>query len=115
MATGEVDRTAEQFFDGFPDGLKLYAAVEASVRDIGEASVHVTKSQIAFRRRKAFAYLWRPGQYVKAPFQRCCPSSCPTRSNPTASSPSRTPPRECGCTTSNSTTSTRSTKRSATG
>jgi hypothetical protein len=38
--------------------------MEGSVRDIGDASVHVTKSQIAFRRRKAFAYVWRPGQYV---------------------------------------------------
>ena len=62
MSTGEVERTAEQFFDGFPGGLKLYAAVEGSVRDIGDASVHVTKSQIAFRRRKAFAYVSRPGQ-----------------------------------------------------
>ena len=32
---------------------------------IGEAEVRVTKSQIAFRRRKGFAYVWRPGQYVK--------------------------------------------------
>ncbi len=64
MATGEVECTAEHFLDGFPDELKLHTALEASARDIGDASVHVTKSQIAFRRRNAFAYLWRPEQYV---------------------------------------------------
>ena len=31
---------------------------------LGDASVTVTKSQVAFRRRKGFAYVWRPGQYV---------------------------------------------------
>ena len=62
MSTGEVERTAEQFFDGFPAD-ELYAAVEGSLfADIGDASVHVTKSQIAFRRLKAFAYVSRPGQ-----------------------------------------------------
>jgi hypothetical protein len=28
--------------------------------------VRVTKSQVAFRRRRGFAYLWRPGTYVKS-------------------------------------------------
>ena len=35
---------------------------------IGPAEVRVTKSQIAFRRRKGFAYVWRPGQYVRSDF-----------------------------------------------
>lgn len=66
MGTGEVGGTPAQFFNGFPDGLRLYAAVERAVRDIGEASASVTKSQIAFRRRKAFVYVWWPGQYVNS-------------------------------------------------
>ena len=37
---------------------------------VGEASVWVTKSQIAFRRRKGFAYVWRPGQYLNSPCPR---------------------------------------------
>ena len=37
-----------------------------AVAAIGEAAVQVTKSQIVFRRRKGFAYVWRPGQYVKS-------------------------------------------------
>ena len=40
--------------------------MEDAVAAIGEAAVRVTKSQIAFRRRKGFAYVWRPGQYVKS-------------------------------------------------
>lgn len=60
------DRTAEQLFDGFPEGYMLYLAVERAVRDIGGASIKVTKSQVAFRRRRGFAFVWRPGQYVRS-------------------------------------------------
>lgn len=28
--------------------------------------VRVTKSQVSFRRRRGFAYLWRPGLYVRS-------------------------------------------------
>jgi hypothetical protein len=29
--------------------------------------VRVSKSQVAFRRRRGFAYLWLPGRYLRAP------------------------------------------------
>jgi hypothetical protein len=32
---------------------------------IGPTERQVTKSQIAIRRRKAFAWVWRPGQYLR--------------------------------------------------
>ena len=32
--------------------------------DLGDVEVRVTKSQIAFRRRRGFAYLWDPGRYL---------------------------------------------------
>jgi hypothetical protein len=57
--------TPEGHFAGHPDGLALYRAVEDAVAAIGEAEIRVTRSQIAFRRRKGFAYVWRPGRYVK--------------------------------------------------
>jgi Domain of unknown function (DUF5655) len=59
------ERSPDDFFDGFPDGLTIYRAVERAIADIGEADVTVTKSQIGFRRRRGFAYVWRPAQYVK--------------------------------------------------
>ena len=34
------------------------------VHGLGEVSEVTTKSQVAFRRRRGFAYLWRPRQYV---------------------------------------------------
>ncbi len=64
MDAGGFGLTPEQLFDGFPDSLRLYAAVQRAIDDIGEATVKVTKSQIAFRRRLGFAYIWRPGQYL---------------------------------------------------
>lgn len=39
-------------------------AVQEAVSAIGPASTAVTTSQVAFRRRRGFAYVWRPGQYV---------------------------------------------------
>lgn len=62
--TGAAGRTPEDLFDGFPVGLAMCRAVEQAVSSIGDASVAVTKSQVAFRRRRGFAYVWRPGQYV---------------------------------------------------
>jgi hypothetical protein len=56
--------TPEGHFDGFPQGLDIYRAVAHEISVLGVTSVRVTKSQIAFRRRKGFAYLWRPGRYI---------------------------------------------------
>jgi hypothetical protein len=66
VGSEDDERTPEDYFDGFPEGLALYKAVEDAIATIGQATVRVTKSQIAFRRRKGFAYVWRPGQHVKS-------------------------------------------------
>ncbi|CUR57350.1 conserved hypothetical protein [metagenome] len=58
--------TPDDVFDGHPDALMLYEQVRDAVATIGEADVRVTKSQVAFRRRRGFAYVWRPGRYVKS-------------------------------------------------
>ena len=60
------DATPAAFFDGFPVGLRLFEEVERAVEALGEATVRVTKSEIAFRRRTGFAFVWRPGQYVNS-------------------------------------------------
>ena len=64
MADGDGD--VERFFEGSPRGLELYRAIADRVSAIGPADVRVTKSQIAFRRRRGFAYVWRPGRYVRS-------------------------------------------------
>lgn len=52
------------FFEGYPKGLALFEAVRQVIDGIGESSVKVTKSQITFRHRKGFAYVWRPGPHL---------------------------------------------------
>jgi hypothetical protein len=63
----DVASTPEEYFSRSPAGLALYRAVADAVAVLGPADVRVTRSQIAFRRRKAFAFVWRPGQYVRNP------------------------------------------------
>jgi hypothetical protein len=58
-------REAEEFFDGSPQGRALFVAVASAVASIGDAEYRVTRSQIAFRRRRGFAWVWRPGRYLK--------------------------------------------------
>jgi hypothetical protein len=60
----DVVRSPEDLFEGFPATLAVLGELERAVSDLDEISVRVTKSQVAFRRRKGFAYLWRPGQYL---------------------------------------------------
>lgn len=62
-----AERSAADLFDGFPETLAICGAVREAVDELGAASVTVSKSQVAFRRRRGFAYIWRPGQYVANP------------------------------------------------
>ncbi len=64
MSRAGEEPTPQSFFGGFPDGLALFDAVRAAVETIGAFDLRVTTSQIAFRRGRGFAYVWRPGQYV---------------------------------------------------
>ena len=55
----------DEFFAGHERSRELLETVRRGVLSIGPADLRVTKSQIAFRRRKAFAWVWRPGQYLR--------------------------------------------------
>lgn len=59
-----AERSPEDLFEGFPEVVAILRRVQRAVLTIGEASVAVSKSQVAFRRRRGFAYVWRPGQYI---------------------------------------------------
>lgn len=56
--------TPAAFFAGSPEGLAIHARVAGITSALGGVEERVTRSQVAFRRRRGFAYLWRPGQYV---------------------------------------------------
>lgn len=66
MSQSSVPADPTEFFHGSPLGLAIYEAVASSTNRLGAVRVQVSKSQIAFRRRRGFAYLWRPGHYVSS-------------------------------------------------
>lgn len=53
--------------DGHTVATAVYAKVRSCLDGIGTLEVRTTKSQIAFRRKRGFAYLWLPGQYLRNP------------------------------------------------
>ena len=59
-----VDRAAE-YFAGQPRALAVLRAVLDVVGGLGGCEVRTSKSQVALRRRRGFAYLWDPGLYLR--------------------------------------------------
>lgn len=56
--------TLDEFFANQPFSRQLFEAVQQSIAVIGPAEIQVSKSQVAFRRRKAFAIVWMPEMYL---------------------------------------------------
>ncbi|WP_120338660.1 DUF5655 domain-containing protein [Cryobacterium soli] len=55
----------EQFFAGRdPLARPLFDAVRSALLRIGPTEMRVTKSQVAFRRSRSFAWTWLPGQFL---------------------------------------------------
>jgi hypothetical protein len=57
--------TVDEFFEGHEQSRQLFEAVLGEVNKLGSAELRVTKSQIAFYRRKAFAWVWIPDKYLR--------------------------------------------------
>lgn len=53
--------------DGNPIGTSVYEKVRSCLADLGPYEVRTSKSQIASRCQRGFAYIWLPGQYLKNP------------------------------------------------
>lgn len=58
-------KTIEEFFAGQPESAWLFEAVRRVIDSVGPSEIRVTKSQIAFHRRRGFAWAWMPGQYLR--------------------------------------------------
>lgn len=56
---------ARAFFSDSPLGVAVFERIAAMVIGVEGVTVRTTKSQVALRRRRGFAYLWRPGQYLR--------------------------------------------------
>lgn len=57
--------TLEEFFAGWEQSRALFDALRAAVEAVGPAQVRVSKSQVAFWRKKAFARAWVPGKILR--------------------------------------------------
>jgi hypothetical protein len=57
--------TLEEFFEGQELSRQLFDAMRGMIEKLGPVELRVTKSQIAFRRGKAFAWAWMPGKYLR--------------------------------------------------
>jgi hypothetical protein len=57
--------TLDEFFAGRPTARELFEAVRAAVDLAGPADLRIGRSQVAFRRRVGFAYVWMPQQYLR--------------------------------------------------
>ena len=56
--------TVAEFFADREESRHIFDALRAVMDDFDGVEVQVTKSQIAFRRRVAFAWVWMPGKYL---------------------------------------------------
>jgi hypothetical protein len=61
----DLDDDLSSFFTGFETSRPLFDALRQAVDRLGPVEMRVSKSQIAFRRRVAFAWAWIPDRYLR--------------------------------------------------
>jgi hypothetical protein len=59
------ERSPESLFAHRPVALELYERVKSMIERIGPVETRTTKSQVSFRRRGGFAYLWLPPAWTR--------------------------------------------------
>lgn len=57
--------TEDEFFAGRPAAHALFRQIVAAQAAIGPAGLRVSRSQIALRRRRGFAWAWTPDRYLR--------------------------------------------------
>jgi hypothetical protein len=65
--TGRSAEQADEFFAGRAKARAVFDHVRTILSELGPVEVRITRSQVAFRRRRGFAYLWMPGRYLRKP------------------------------------------------
>jgi hypothetical protein len=59
--------TLDDYFGENVESRAIFDALREMVEGLGDVTLRVSKSQVAFRRRTAFAWVWRPEQYLRRP------------------------------------------------
>lgn len=62
----DVPDTVAEYFAADPVGLETFDAVSAALSGLGPWEVRVSRSQVAFRAGRGFAWLWRPDRYLRS-------------------------------------------------
>ena len=57
--------TLDEFFAGFEESRRIFDHLRTTIEAFGPVEMRVSKSQIAFRRRQAFAWAWVPDRYLR--------------------------------------------------
>ena len=57
----------DEFFAGHPLGRAAFDRVADVLSGTADHQVRVTKTQVAFARRRSFAWLWLPGRWLTRP------------------------------------------------
>lgn len=57
--------TLEDFFAGYEESWPIFDVLRSAIEDLGPVDLQVSKSQVAFRRSKAFAWAWVPDRYLR--------------------------------------------------
>jgi Domain of unknown function (DUF5655) len=60
-----AERSVEALFEGRPGSLRLFRTIRRSIERLGEVELVASKSQVSFRSRRAFAWVWLPQRYTK--------------------------------------------------
>jgi hypothetical protein len=63
--TRQLRHQLDRYFAGQPRSRELFDRLLQKAESLGPFTLRVTKSQIAFRRRIAFAWAWIPGLYLR--------------------------------------------------
>jgi hypothetical protein len=61
------DAAVRAFFEGTDLGRACHERVRSILERDGPVEMRISKSQVAFRRRRGFAYLWRPSRWLANP------------------------------------------------
>ena len=56
--------TLDEFFEGYAESRRVFDVLQVAIEFVGPSEIRVTKSQVAFWRRKAFAWAWVPNRYL---------------------------------------------------
>jgi hypothetical protein len=54
-----------EFFAGQDESRQVFEEVRRAAKVLAPVELRVSKSQVSFRRRKAFTWVWMPSQYLR--------------------------------------------------